>query len=102
MAVPDRFRQNRLFLDLIGKNWQYVKGVIGEQWEILTDRIGPDELLERLAGVAMEHPELAKDVLEKADSDWTLRRAASVLTFLSRTDPKSERARQRLHKRSSR
>lgn len=91
IAVSDGFRQNRVFLDLLGKNWAYVKGVIGERWEILTDRLGSDELWERLAAVASEHPELAKDILEKADSDWTLRRAGNVLTLLSRTDPKSDR-----------
>lgn len=91
IAVSDGFRQNRVFLDLLGKNWRYVKSVIGEQWEILKDRPASDNLWERLAAVAAEHPELAKDILEKADSDWPLRRSANVLTLLSRTEPKSER-----------
>jgi hypothetical protein len=85
------FRRNRVFLDLLGKNWLYVKSVIGEQWEILSQRIGPDDLWERMAAVAAEHPELSKDILEKADSDWTLRRSANFLTLLARTDPKSQR-----------
>jgi hypothetical protein len=91
IAVSDGFRQNRVFLDVLAKNWVYVKSVIGEQWEILMERIGSDELWQRLAAVAAEHPELVKDILDKADSDWTLRRSASVLILLSRTDPKSER-----------
>jgi len=91
IAVSDGFRQNRVFLDLLGQNWPYVKTVIGEQWEILTDRMSPSELWERLAAVATEHPALAKDILEKADFDSTLRRGANVLLLLSRTDPRSER-----------
>jgi hypothetical protein len=91
IAMAHGFRQNRVFLDLLGKNWRYVKSAIGERWDILTDRLGPPNPWEPLAFVAAEYPELAKDILEKADSDWTLRRSADVLTLLSRTDPKSER-----------
>jgi energy-coupling factor transporter ATP-binding protein EcfA2 len=91
IAVSDGFRQNQVFVNLLAKNWHYVKSVIGEQWEILTDRTGSGELWERLATVAAEHPELTKDILEKVDSDLTLGRSASVLTLLSRTDPRSER-----------
>ncbi len=91
IAVPDEFHENRVFLDLLGRNWPYVKGVIGDESEILTDRMGSEQLWERLAAVAPEHPELTKEILARAASDWTLRRSASVLTLLSRTDPMSER-----------
>lgn len=90
IPVSDGARQNRVFLDLLGKNWLYIKSVIGEHWEILQDRIGSDELWQHLATVAAEHPALAKEILEIADSDWNLRRTSSVLKLLARTIPKSE------------
>lgn len=90
IAVTDGYRQNRVFSNLLGKNWSYVKAAIGDRWEILEDRMNPSELWERLGAVAADYPKLAKDILERADMDWTLKRSASVLTLLSRFEIKSE------------
>jgi hypothetical protein len=90
IPVSDEYRQNRVFLNLLGKNWLYVKAVIGDRWEILTNRRNSNELWERLAAVAIEYPELAKYILERADTDWPLKRSANTLILLSRFEPKSD------------
>jgi hypothetical protein len=91
IPISDGSRQNRVFLSILGNHWSYVKEVLKDKIEILTNRVGPKRLWEQLAIIAPEYPLLTREILELADSDLTLRREANVLKLLARSEPKSER-----------
>src|SRR5207302_3350954 len=80
IPVADGHKKNRVFLNVLGKHWVYVKEILKDNLEnILTQSIGPNELWQNLAIVAAEHPSLARDIVEKAEADPGLRRTASFL-----------------------
>ena len=91
IPVTDGLRKNRVFLNLLGTHWTYVKQVLNDKLEILTQDIGPKDLWQNLSTVAAEHAALAKDILEVADTDRELRRSATFLMLISRLEPRSER-----------
>jgi energy-coupling factor transporter ATP-binding protein EcfA2 len=91
IPVTDGHSKNRVFLNLLGTHWGYVKQVLDGKLEILTQNIGPNELWQNLAIVAAEHSSLAKDVLERAESNPGLRRSANFLTLIGRVEPRSEK-----------
>ena len=91
ISLSDGLRRNRVFLNLLGKNWSYVKQALGGNTSVLAPRIGPDQLWENLALVAAEYPQLAREVFEMAETDPELRRSANFLALVGRTEPKSER-----------
>jgi energy-coupling factor transporter ATP-binding protein EcfA2 len=91
IPVTDGHKNNRVFLNLLGMHWAYVKQALEGNLGILTQNIGPDELWKHLAVVAAEHSSLAKDVLEKAESDPELRRSANFLGLIARLEPRSEK-----------
>jgi hypothetical protein len=91
IPVSDGQRKNRVFLNLLGMHWASVKHALEGRLDILTQNIGPDELWKHLAIVAAEHSSLAKDVLEKAESDPELRRSANFLVLMARLEPRSEK-----------
>jgi hypothetical protein len=91
IPVTDGLKKNRVFLNLLGTHWDYVKQVLAGKFEILTQDVGPGELWQSLAIVAAEHPALARDVLEAGETDIGLRGSASFLTLVGRLEPKSER-----------
>jgi hypothetical protein len=90
IPVTEGRRRNRVFLNLLGAQWQYVKQALNNDLSILTDRIGPEELWERLATVAADHPPLMREVLEQAETDPGLRRSSQFLALLGRLEPRSE------------
>jgi len=63
IPVMDGYKKNRIFLNLLGMHWAYVKQALEGNLSILTQNIGPDELWKHLAVVAAEHSSLATDVL---------------------------------------
>jgi hypothetical protein len=89
IPVTDESRGNRVFLNLLGVHWPYVKQALNGDLSILKDR-GHDQLWERLAIVAADHPSLTKDILDVAESDLGLRRSQYFLALLGRLEPKSE------------
>jgi hypothetical protein len=91
IAVSDGLRRNRVFLNLLGKNWSYVKQALGANLSVLAPRIGPDQMWKNLAVVAAEYPQLTWEVFEMAETDPELRRSANFLALVGRTEPKSER-----------
>jgi hypothetical protein len=90
IPVTDGTRQNRVFLNLLGAQWPYVKQALNGDLSILTSRIGAGELWEHLAIVAAEHPLLMKEIVEQAETDPGLRRSSQFLTLLGRLEPRSE------------
>ena len=72
IPVTDGLKKNRVFLNLLGTHWGYVKQVLAGKFEILTQNVGPSELWQNLAIVAAEHPSLATDVLEAGETDLGL------------------------------
>jgi energy-coupling factor transporter ATP-binding protein EcfA2 len=90
IPVTEGRRQNRVFLNLLGAQWPYVKQALNGDLSILTSRIGQGELWERLAIVAADHPSLTKEIVEKAETDPGLRRSSQFLALLGRLEPKSE------------
>jgi energy-coupling factor transporter ATP-binding protein EcfA2 len=90
VPVTEGRRQNRVFLNLLGAQWPYVKKALNGDLSILTSRIGPGELWERLAIVATDHLSLTKEILEKAETDPGLRRSSQFLALLGRLEPRSE------------
>jgi len=91
IPVTDGLKKNRVFLNLLGTHWGYVKQVLAGKFEILTQNVGPSELWQNLAIVAAEHPSLATDVLEAGETDLGLRGSANFLTLVGRLEPRSER-----------
>lgn len=79
-----------MFLNLLGTEWPYIKQALNGDLSILTDRIGPNDLWERLAVVAADHPALTRDIVEQAETDPGLRRSSQFLALLGRLEPKSE------------
>ena len=90
IPVTEGRRQNRVFLNLLGAEWLYVKQALSGDLSILTARIGPGELWERLAVVAADHPALTTDIVEQAEADPGLRRSSQFLALLGRLEPRSE------------
>jgi hypothetical protein len=80
IPVTDGTRQNRVFLNLLGAQWAYVMQALMGDLSILTSRIGPGELWERLAIVAADHPFLVKEIVEEAETNPGLRRSSQFLT----------------------
>jgi hypothetical protein len=91
IPVTDGLKRNRVFLNLLGTHWDYVKQVLAGKFDILTQNVGPGDLWQNLAIVAAEHPSLATDVLEAGETDLGLRGSASFLTLVGRMQPRSER-----------
>jgi hypothetical protein len=91
IPVTDGLKKNRVFLNLLGTHWDYVKQVLAGKFEILAQDLGPSELWQNLAIVAAEHPSLATDVLEAGETDPGLRGSANFLTLDGRLEPRSER-----------
>jgi transcriptional regulator with XRE-family HTH domain len=91
IPVSDAHKKNRVFLNVLGRHWAYVKQILNNNFELLTPNIGPSDLWQNLAIVAADHSSLAKDILERAESDPGLRRSASFITLVGRLDPRSER-----------
>jgi hypothetical protein len=90
IPVTDGMRQNRVFLNLLGAQWPYVKHALNGDLSILTSRIGPGELWERLAIVTADHPLLMKEIVEQSETDPGLRRSSQFLMLLGRLEPGSE------------
>ncbi len=90
IPVTEGRRQNRVFLNLLGTEWPYIKQALNGDLSVLTNRIGPNDLWERLAVVAADHPALTRDIVEQAETDPGLRRSSQFLALLGRLEPKSE------------
>jgi hypothetical protein len=91
IALTDGSRQNRVFVDLLAKNWAYVKQIAGEDLALLKERGGSSHILDTMAATSADDTGLVKDILQRADNLWELRRSANVLRLMARTEPKSER-----------
>jgi len=90
IPVTEGRRQNRVFLNLLGAHWPYVKQALNGDFSILTARIGPEELWQRLAVVAADHPALTREILERAEADPRLGKSSQFLELLGRLEPRSE------------
>jgi NACHT domain len=91
VPISDGLRRNRVFLNLLGKNWHYVKQALNDDLSILAPSIGPQQLWKNLSTVAAEYPQLAGEILEVTETDSELRRSANFLLLFGRLEPKSER-----------
>lgn len=91
IPVADGLKAKRVLLNLLGKHWNYVKQALSGNLNILAPSIGPDKLWENLALMAVEHPQLARDVFDVAETDLELRQSANFLALVGRMEPKSER-----------
>jgi len=83
IPVTDGLKKNRVFLNLLGTHWGYVKQVLAGKFEILTQNVGPSELWQNLAIVAAEHPSLATDVLEAGETDRKDLHSSALLQLLT-------------------
>lgn len=90
IPVTDGSRQNRVFLNLLGKHWVYIKEALQNDLTILESHIGSNDLWERVAVVAADYPKLARDVFRQAETDAELRGSANYLKLLGRLEPGSE------------
>jgi hypothetical protein len=91
IPVSGGFKRNRVLLNLLGEHWNYVKQALGGNLNILVSHIGSDTLFEGLALAAVEHPQLAREVFDMAETDIELRHSANFLALVGRMEPRSER-----------
>jgi hypothetical protein len=90
IPVTDGSRKNRMFLEVLGKHWLYIKQALRGDLNILDSRIGSKDCWEHLAGVASQYRELSKDVYVEVETNRDLRLSPRYLEMLSRLEPRSD------------
>ncbi len=92
VEVREGLRENRVFVDCIGKHWDYLKENVEGDISKLFHRSDPSYgFWNELASVGANYPIVADHILAEADLQPSLLQSPNVLKMIGRLEPRSER-----------